>query len=76
MKDNRTYVVWIRHSSYKEDEHINVTAGHPRDYRNSHGEVTYEVLLKTEDWEQARTRTELERAYQENEQRRRHGTDR
>ena len=60
------YVVWIRHSDYREDEHVNASLARPRDYRNIFGTVTYEVLLETPDWSVAHDRIEYERACQEN----------
>jgi hypothetical protein len=60
------YVVWIRHSDYREDEHVNASLARPRDYRNSFGTVTFEVLLETPDWSVAHDRIEYERACQEN----------
>lgn len=48
------YVVWRRHSDYRDDGHVNVSLSVPRDYRNRLGMVTYEILLDTGEWQEAR----------------------
>jgi hypothetical protein len=56
-----TYVVWRRNSSYREDGYVSATTYRPGDYTNAFGRVTYEILLITKDWPEARARIEAER---------------